>query len=745
MGLSSASGCLDRPIGLTEPKTTNVFIDTISQDSVERIDLLFMIDNSTSMSDKQEILSRAVPDLVNRLVNPICLDVSGNQYPPPAPGEDCELGRFREFRPVDDINVAIVSSSLGDAGAESACTSEESLDLAHAMGSLSRGAGMANSGEGFLEWRPGGSVEDLVGRFQDMVIAVSDRGCGYEASLESWYRFLIDPQPYASLVRVQCPGGSADDSCVVPETDAEGNVVLDEELLRQREAFLRPDSLVAIIMLSDENDCSIQARGQYWVVAEQGSSPMYRGSSACDSDPNDPCCYSCPLGAPEGCAADPVCEATATSIENRLSNAEDGQNLRCFDQKRRFGFDFLYPTDRYVNALNEPLLCVNRPNLDSEGCDPAFLHPNPLYGRSDKRDPGWVYLGGIVGVPWQAIAAEARSNQQPLGADELRFKTYSELNDDDWLDILGQPGGSPPRNPLMRESVAPRPGVEMGNPINGRDYDTSQGTTVPDDLQYSCIFPLSVARRCDELDGEDGDSCDCYDGAFDKPLCERFPGDGSTGTVQYHAKAYPGLRQLQVLRDFGAKSGNSIVASICARNVLDDSRPDFGYRPAMTAIVDRLKEQLANRCLPRRLEPMADGRVPCSLIEVRFDQPSCECDESIARTVPDADIDLAIRARLVASHANRCAPDDPRCEAACLCNVEQVSSIADRMACQNAEDAVGVEGWCYVAATADQVVGNADLVSKCPATQRRLLRFVGEGLAPNSLTFVACSGASFQP
>jgi hypothetical protein len=81
--LGFASACLDRPIGSPPPITTNIFVDQITQTSVDKIDLLFMIDNSISMSDKQEILQLAVPDLVQRLVNPICVDSEGTQYPPP--------------------------------------------------------------------------------------------------------------------------------------------------------------------------------------------------------------------------------------------------------------------------------------------------------------------------------------------------------------------------------------------------------------------------------------------------------------------------------------------------------------------------------------------------------------------------------------------------------------------------------------------------------------------------------------
>jgi hypothetical protein len=59
--------------------------------------------------------------------------------------------------------------------------------------------------------------------------------------------------------------------------------------------------------------------------------------------------------------------------------------------------------------------------------------------------------------------------------------------------------------------------------------------------------------------------------------------------VQYRAKAYPGRRQLEVLEGIGDRA---IVASICARNVTDASRQDYGYRPALQSILDRLGEGL---------------------------------------------------------------------------------------------------------------------------------------------------------
>jgi hypothetical protein len=432
------------------------------------------------------------------------------------------------------------------------------------------------------------------------------------------------------------------------------------------------------------------------------------------------------------------------------------------DLKRRFGIDLLYPTARYVNALRETELCWSAPDLSLDGCPAEQRVRNPLYvgGRSQSL----VFLGGIVGVPWQSIASRVDQNQRPSGdpATQLRFKTFEELGaDDTWSQILGSPGvpfspagngrpevaGEPaiaPKSPYMVESEFARPGVDNGNPINGREYDTAQADQ-PADLEYACIFPLPQPIDCSAASADD--SCDCKQP--NRPLCEAVPGSGNPGTTQYWSKAYPGTRQLQVLRDYGA---NSIVASICARNVdvaTSDTRPDFGYRPAIAAIVDRLKGQLGNRCLPRSLLTGEDDTVACTLVEA-LPQPkaACECDATIARRRPEDRVDALVRGQLVKEAGKPCGDDDPLCSKACLCEVLQVQQ-ADTpdprealRACREDEEVSGVEGWCYVADTAAQSIGNPELVKDCRPTERRLLRFVGLGLQKNTTTFVACSGAS---
>jgi hypothetical protein len=210
--------------------------------------------------------------------------------------------------------------------------------------------------------------------------------------------------------------------------------------------------------------------------------------------------------------------------------------------------------------------------------------------------------------------------------------------------------------------------------------------------------------------------------------------------IQHWAKAYPGLRELDVLRGFGK---NSIVASICARNVSDLDRSDFGYRPAIGSILERLEEQLLRHCLPRPLEVNADGAVPCSLVEAVPAATACTCDATRARSKPDALVDQDVRRQLASAIGKPCGADDPQCQKVCLCQVDQIVKQPALDACRNEENPVA-EGWCYVADADEQHIGNPAFVSDCRPTERRVLRLVGEGQRKGALTVISCSGRSFD-
>ncbi len=757
-----SSGCLDRPIAEQEPSTSNVFVTQFAQTAVDKIDLLFMIDNSQSMADKQLLLAEAVPRLVGRLLNPPCLDGAGNVVDTPAsPSADCAQGG-REFEPINDVHIGVVSSSLGGAGgpfcsAANDQFNETQADMAHLIGSV---RDVPNNGQGFLAWdnRPSGpaagATNDLgaiTTQFADHVRLTGEVGCGFEASLEAWYRFLIDPTPYAT---VEVSGSYGTPTGV------------DDALLAQRNAFLRGDSLVAIIMLSDENDCSIQAAGYGNLVATfnregRGVFRMAPGTTACDANPNDPCCVSCLSSSfPAGCGD----EATLCPNGKELPQGQDESNLRCYDQKRRFGMDLLYPTTRYSVGLTKMQICPNSsfPDADCDcteatrlgmACNPGAPVNNPLYelrGAISGRDPSLVFLAGIVGVPWQDIATAETVDS----ATELRYKNAIDI---DWPAILGQPRDHvPPQNQHMVEAITPRPDLPgpdgtgpTADPIHGHEWNTSGR-----DLQYACIFPLPNPTDCAQV--EAGRNCDCAPSvnretgeltlddvlAAKKPLCQDE--GGNYGTVQYRAKAYPGLRQLEVLKDYRE---NSIVASVCPKFLGDSASTSYGYNPAVNAIVDRLKEKLGGRCLPRRLDVDENGMVQCEVVEA-LATGACDCNPAKGRVSLEDNPGLVGAVKESLRENQACDTDStPACENVCMCGITQYSlaNPSDRDEClKTAGDSINVStpGYCYIdAMDPDDVLGNAELVANCEPSQKRLLRFVGDDTpARGSVTFIACSG-----
>src|SRR5262249_43443467 len=247
------------------------------------------------------------------------------------------------------------------------------------------------------------------------LVSLGEGGCPYEMPLEGMYRFLIDPQPYAKINVVQCGDGPGGERCAV-------QMGIDDDLLAQRKSFLRYDSLVAVIVLTDENDCSLTAGGlSYHVFDDIGTVP--RATAECAANPNDACCRSCDDPIPRGCpTTDTEC------AKGPYSSSEDSGLLRCYDQKQRYGRDYLYPTGRYVAGLTGKMV------KDQSG----KLVQNPLFedptGQSPRRDPSLVFFAAIVGVPWQDLA------ENPRDPIHLTLKSADEMQrDGTWNLVLSNP------------------------------------------------------------------------------------------------------------------------------------------------------------------------------------------------------------------------------------------------------------------------------------------------------------------
>jgi hypothetical protein len=675
---------------------------------VHKVDLLFMIDNSASMGDKQAYLDLAIPDLVNRLLTPNCISTTDGTTPlgvsslSPTDGTaDCSAfpNSAPEFPAVHDMHIGIVSSSLGPRlgdqqpsdGSGGVCLPTATTTLPNPSGAevtlnnhnddqahlLTRSATAADpvdevtlpdaASSGFLSWFPNVAANagasagpdttpitvgtQLETDFQDLLIGEHSYGCGIESQLESWYRFLVQPDPYASLALTS---GALDGGGSNGQETAQW-VGVDTTILKERHDFLRPDSLVAIVDLTDENDSEIDVRsvgGQGYLFMSTKFYPPH-GTSACLTNPADPSCTT------QG--------GQDTSPYNSPTDWGYDLNLRHVHTKAKYGLDPQFPIQRYQNGLAStrvPDRNGEYPPGDSPS-PPAYASyvgindcTNPLYAASlpdgtstdaatlcnlppGPRTAGLVYYLHIGGVPWQLLHFDptSPSNSELTSQDWVRILGKDPVNYDysgidphmiesywprtgsgdptappgvtgtpsyptaSLLPALGGPDGTSPAE------TAPTPvsGTEsLADPYNGGEWVTNQGAHLDlnVDLQYACIFKLvdpttgaPAPRDCSKTNGAynvpaNGYACDCSSTGLTvnelSPVC-----DPANPNSQLYAKAYPTIRELELAKLLGPQG---VVASICPVDVADNPAGDdplFGYRPAISHLLNRLRPTLA--------------------------------------------------------------------------------------------------------------------------------------------------------
>jgi len=664
----AGSGCLARPVGKQPPTTKVNVTSTISQQQVDKLDLLFMIDNSASMGDKQTILAEAVPNLVEGLLKPKCVDPNGKQQgnavADPTGSKDqnfgCPGGTEPEFKPVTDMHVGVITSSLGSFGGD-VCPEEGRFnDKAHLLNIKADGGDIPLAKpSNFLAWFPNSkenddpkrhpppatptrTIAELNTAFGDLVVGTGQKGCGLEAQLESIYRFLIQPDPWVKIG-------------IDNFKQADLGEAIDVELLQQRADFLRADSLVAIVALTDEDDSSadpLAVSGQGWAFMARDfpGSNVYRGdkssgttaprpTTVCAKDPGSPDCTSC--GFQSLCnAADAACQkikndpnckepgsppiagAGPDGYNGFYAPTADNLNVRFHRMKERFGIDPQYPIKRYVDGLSKlkvpdrkaehPTTVGDNGRRNISGYQSTAKCTNPLFAKTlpkasgdelcnlprSTRSPDLIFFAVVGGVP----------------NDLLHFKPgdpdASRVLPADFVKILGQ---DPAKfdftgiDPHMVQSVSPRSNIAEGpstvrgdngkDPFHGREWETNAA-----DLQYACTFALPKMRPCDATDT----SCDCAIAQTNPPLCGAKLGE------QTRAKAYPTIREFMVVRALGEQG---IIASLCPIQLTNKDADDYGYKPAVAAIIDRLKNALTTQCLPQQLtRDTSDNKVPCRVL-----------------------------------------------------------------------------------------------------------------------------------
>jgi hypothetical protein len=201
----------------------------VEQSVKNKVDILFMVDDSNSMAPKQNELKLRFPELIKLLDN---FGAMGHQA---------------------HYHIGVVTSDLGAGSANNGCAVG---GLGGRLQPLGRGHGPTcvppTGGLNFIDYdQLGGGANNLptgVSLPEEFtcMASVGMGGCGFEHQLESVYKALHDCMPAAD--------GSYP-NCTIPENMN----------------FLRPDSILAVIWLTDEDDCSApvdtdlfdQAKTQY--------------------------------------------------------------------------------------------------------------------------------------------------------------------------------------------------------------------------------------------------------------------------------------------------------------------------------------------------------------------------------------------------------------------------------------------------------------------------------------------------
>jgi hypothetical protein len=235
-----SAGCLERELAPLNPCLVSTVSRKVAVTSINKVDLLFVVDNSGSMATKQNSLKAQFPHMIQVLSTG--MRTANDQNPFPA---------------VKDMHLAVVSSDMGTVGQQGvmACDANGGDD--------GRLKFMSTGGQGcqatyppFLTYDASKDNPMQIGVDFGCIAALGVTGCNYEQPLESGFKALwpalysdakgdvVTPNPYTFLGTTPAQQTGRGD---LPPPDGSAG-------------FLRKDlaspSLLAIVVLTDEDDQS---------------------------------------------------------------------------------------------------------------------------------------------------------------------------------------------------------------------------------------------------------------------------------------------------------------------------------------------------------------------------------------------------------------------------------------------------------------------------------------------------------
>jgi hypothetical protein len=270
-GMVVMAGCHGDTLGLTAGTTYTT--QDIDQEPHNDVDLVFVVDNSQGIGPKQQALVAGFPALVRALRA--------------APGG------------LPNLRLGVVSSDMGAFGSRLAECDHSDRGL---LATAPPGCAAAAQGR-FLVSLDGGSRSNFTGdpsdAFACLVRALGTAGCGFEQPLAAARRALDVDQPI------------------------------------ENEGFLRPASLLGLLVISDEDDCSAPATTDLFEPSAARYGPQH--SFRCNQ-------YGHLCG-----GSPPPRTATATPLADCRSAEESGK-LMPVGEIARF-FRTLVPPERFLVSV----------------------------------------------------------------------------------------------------------------------------------------------------------------------------------------------------------------------------------------------------------------------------------------------------------------------------------------------------------------------------------------------------------
>ena len=205
LGLAVLTGCPDRTISEVNPSQGRVEYKDIPVNLNRNIDIMFVIDDSGSMKDKQDNLAANFPNFIDVLNT-----IQGG---------------------LPDVHIGVVSSDMGSKATNGGAAS--------GVG----GCNVAGGKNGNLQLgMAGGMINDGDLFISDIKLPDNSRQTNYNGSLNT---------VFGSMARLGATGCGFEQHLHAMRRALENNPT--------NAGFIRPDAFLAVIFIADEDDCSIKA------------------------------------------------------------------------------------------------------------------------------------------------------------------------------------------------------------------------------------------------------------------------------------------------------------------------------------------------------------------------------------------------------------------------------------------------------------------------------------------------------